>query len=108
MRRFETVIKIALLVVAVLPLAVPMPGRADPSKYPQFAQQELPRDITPVFISVDELADAIVKGAKPLIIDVRSTEEFNEAHILGARSAPLTDFREYMKGIPRDRVTILY
>jgi hypothetical protein len=98
----------ALLVVAVLFLAVPIPGRADPSKYPQFAQQQLPKDVTPVFISVDDLAAEIKKGAKPLIIDVRSTEEFNEAHILGALSAPLANFRDYVKRIPRDRVTILY
>ena len=33
---------------------------------------------------------------------------FNEAHILGARSAPLAQFRDHIKTIPRDRVTILY
>ena len=62
---------------------------ADPSKYPQFAQQSLPENITPIFINVEELVDVVKTGGKPLIIDVRSTDEFKEGHILGAMSAPL-------------------
>ena len=31
------------------------PSNGDPSKYPEFAQQALPANVTPVFISVDEL-----------------------------------------------------
>jgi hypothetical protein len=81
---------------------------ADPSKYPQFAQHELPKDIKPIFISVDQLVKEIQNGTKPVIVDVRSAEEFNEAHILGALSAPLANFREHIKRIPRDRLTILY
>jgi hypothetical protein len=93
---------------ALLVLLAPAPSRADPSKYPQFAQQEVSKDVKLSFISVDELAAEVMKGIKPLIIDVRSAEEFNDAHILGARSAPLTNFRDYIKSIPRDRLTILY
>jgi rhodanese-related sulfurtransferase len=47
-------------------------------------------------------------GKKPLIIDVRTTAEYNEVHILGAISAPLAQFKEYMKSIPRDRPVVLY
>ena len=46
---------------------------ADPSKYPQFAQQSPPDNV--IFISVDELANEIHAGKKPVIIDVRSEEE---------------------------------
>jgi len=108
MRSHPTLFKAMPAVFALLVLVAPAPSRADPSKYPQFAQQEPPKDVKLSFISVDELAAEVVKGVKPVIIDVRSTEEFNEAHILGARSAPLANFRDYIKSIPRDRLTILY
>jgi hypothetical protein len=83
-------------------------AQADPSKYPQFAQQNLPENITPVFISVDELVEVVKASAKPVIIDVRTLEEFKEAHILGAVSAPLGEFKEYLKSIPRDRPVVVY
>ena len=35
-------------------------------------------------------------------------EEFHEVHILGAQSAPLGEFKEYLKSIPRDRPVVLY
>ncbi len=83
-------------------------AQADPSKYPEFAQQSLPADISPVFIGVDELVEVVKAGTKPLIIDVRTVAEFNEAHILGAVSAPLGEFKEYLKIIPRDRPVVVY
>ena len=83
-------------------------SNGDPSKYTEFAQQTLPDHVTPVFISVDELAKDVTAGTKPLIIDVRTTEEYREAHILGAVSAPLSEFQAYLKSIPKDRLVILY
>jgi rhodanese-related sulfurtransferase len=79
---------------------------ADPSKYPQFAQQSPPANVS--LISVDELATAIQAGKKPLIIDVRTDEEYREVHILGALSAPLGEFNAYLQSIPKDRLVILY
>lgn len=96
------------IVSALFAILTPWPIQADPAKYPQFAQQKPAENVKLQFISVDDLVADIKKGAKPLIIDVRSAEEFNEAHILGARSAPLEQFRDHIKTIPRDRVTILY
>ena len=81
---------------------------ADPSKYPEFAQQTLPANITPELIKVEELVAEIKAGAKPVIIDVRTPEEFREVHILGAVSAPLGKFKEYLKSMPRDRPIVLY
>jgi len=86
----------------------PIIAHAHPSKYPEFAQQQLPADIVPAFISVDELVEVVKSGTKPVIIDVRSDAEFKEAHILGAVSAPLGEFKEYLKSIPRDRPIVLY
>ena len=82
------------------------PAQADPSKYPQFAQQSPPANVS--LISIDELVDDIKAGKKPVIIDVRTEEEYREAHILGALSAPLAEFDAYVQSIPKDRLVILY
>ena len=87
-------------------LLVYAPAQADPSKYPQFAQQSPPANVS--LISVDELANDIQAGKKPLIIDVRTDEEYGEVHILGALSAPLAEFNAYLQSIPKDRLVILY
>jgi hypothetical protein len=100
---------ILLLAITVLSLtAYDEPASADPSKYPQFAQQSLPANVPLALTSIDELVADVKAGKKPLIIDVRTTAEYNEVHILGAISAPLAQFKEYMKGIPRDRPIVLY
>lgn len=83
-------------------------AHADPSKYPEFAQQTLPADVTPVLIKVEELVTEIKAGAKPVIVDVRTAEEFREVHILSAVSAPLAEFKDYLKSMPRDRPIVLY
>jgi Rhodanese-like domain len=98
---------IGTALVAIV-LFAPRPAQADPSKYPQFAQQQLPENVTPAFINIEELVAELKAGVKPLIIDVRSDEEFREAHILGAVSAPLAEFKEYLNSIPRDRPVVLY
>ncbi|MBI1995079.1 MAG: rhodanese-like domain-containing protein [Deltaproteobacteria bacterium] len=83
-------------------------AQADPSHYPEFAQQSLPANVTPSFISIDELVEDVKAGKKPLIIDVRSEEEFREVHILSALSAPLAQFKAHLPSIPRDRPVVLY
>ena len=101
------ILLVAALLSSIL-LGILEMAQADPSKYPQFAQQTLPENVTPVFIGIDQLVAELKAGAKPVIIDVRSAEEFNEVHILGAVSAPLGEFKEYLKSIPRDRPVVLY
>ena len=94
---------------AILPILFWLaPVQADPSKYPAFAQQKLPENIKPALISIEELIRDIQAGAKPVIIDVRTAEEFGEVHIVSAVSAPLAEFRNYIKSIPRDRPVVLY
>jgi hypothetical protein len=95
-------------IIGILGSFWPAPAPADPSKYPEFAQQKLPDDIKPDFISIDELVKTLQEGAKPVIIDVRTAEEFREVHILSAVSAPLAEFKDYLKSIPRDRPIVLY
>ena len=96
------------LVISWSPMGAETNANADPSKYPEFAQQTLPENVTPVFINVDELVGLVKAGAKPMIIDVRADEEFKEAHILGSVSAPLAEFKNFVKNIPRDRPVALY
>jgi rhodanese-like protein len=98
---------IGAALVAIV-LFAPRSAQADPSKYPEFAQQTLPDSITPAFIKIEELVAELKAGVKPLLIDVRSEEEFREVHILGAVSAPLAEFKDYLKSIPRDRPVVLY
>ena len=83
-------------------------AHADPSKYPQFAQQSLPENVKPEFIGIEELVRQLKAGVKPVIVDVRTAEEFREAHILSAVSAPLAEFKNYLKSMPRDRLLVLY
>lgn len=94
------------LAVAVLCWLAPV--QADPSKYPAFAQQKLPEDIKPALIGIEELVKELKAGAKPMIVDVRTVEEFREVHILSAVSAPLSEFKDYIKSFPRDRLVVLY
>jgi hypothetical protein len=81
---------------------------ADPSKYPEFAQQSLADNVPLELINIEDLVAELKSGIKPLIIDVRTKEEFREVHILGAASAPLAEFKDYVKSIPRDRPVVLY
>ncbi len=104
-RRNSLIVFGSLALVAAFWLA---PARADPSKYPAFAQQKLPEDIKPVMIGIEELVKELKAGAKPVIVDVRTLEEFREAHILSAISAPLSEFKDYIRSFPRDRLVVLY
>ena len=107
-RIFSNIVSsIALFALGLWLLAAPS-ANADPSKYPEFAQQTLPADVIPDFIGIDQLIAEIKAGTKPMLIDVRTKEEFDEVHILGAQSAPLAEFKEYLKSIPHDRPVVLY
>ena len=109
MKRSQRIISPLLVLLCSAALfSLPAPAGADPSKYPEFAQQQLPDGITPEFISVEELVTDLKAGKKPLIIDVRSEEEYREVHILSALNAPLGEFTYYLNSIPRDRPLVLY
>jgi Rhodanese-like domain len=101
--------KMLLLAIVIISLlSSHRTASADPSKYPQFAQQSLPANVPLALISIEELVSEVKAGKKPLIIDVRTATEYKEVHILGAVSAPLAEFKDYLKSIPRDRLVVLY
>ena len=85
----------------------PRPAQADPSKYPHFAQQSPPANVS--LISVDELVDEIKAGKKPMIIDVRCQGRGIARCIsLGASLGSSREFNAYSQSIPKDRLVILY
>jgi len=103
--------KKGIIALAGILTALVLPHRgaqADPSKYPEFAQQSLADNVPLELINIEDLVAELKSGIKPLIIDVRTKEEFSEVHILGAASAPLAEFKDYVKSIPRDRPVVLY
>jgi membrane protein DedA with SNARE-associated domain/rhodanese-related sulfurtransferase len=61
-------------------------------------------------ISVGELYDLIQAGARPVVVDVRSTtaRALEPRVIPGALGIPLDDIDKHLKDLPRDREVILY
>lgn len=98
------------LAIGVLGLAllISAEASADPSRYPQFAQQQLPAGVKPEFINLDDLVDQIIQKHKPVIIDVRSEEEYDESHIKGSISIPLNEVPERLSEIPKDKLVVFY
>jgi rhodanese-related sulfurtransferase len=45
-------------------------------------------------------------GSRPLLLDVRQPEEFQEGHIQGAKLIPLGQLKQRLKDLPRDREII--
>jgi hypothetical protein len=60
------------------------------------------------FIGVDELKGLLDRGIKADVIDVRTTPEYDELHIQGARSIPLKDLPARASGVPRNRLVVFY
>lgn len=74
--------------------------------YPQYAQQ---RSASPIrFVSVATLARRLDDGARPVIIDVRSAAEYEQAHLPGALSIPLDEIESRLDEIPRMETVVLY
>ncbi|KRM88274.1 rhodanese-related sulfurtransferase [Lacticaseibacillus thailandensis DSM 22698 = JCM 13996] len=56
-------------------------------------------------INADEFEENMRKAQ---IIDLRETNDFDGGHILGARSMPLTQFKDRMTGLRKDLPVYLY
>ena len=61
----------------------------------------LKRNIEPYEISMEELKKKQLKGA--VILDVRSTQEFNEGHLEGAINIPYYEINSNIVRILKDR-----
>jgi hypothetical protein len=81
---------------------------ADPTKYPQFAQQQLPKDVVPEFIYLRDLVHEAITNKWPLIIDVRTREEYEQSHIKGSVSIPLDQVSGRFNEIPKLGLVVFY
>lgn len=53
----------------------------------------LTREINPIEIDYATLQDIIRNDSNTILLDVRSTQEFNEGHLLGALNLPLGELK---------------
>jgi 3-mercaptopyruvate sulfurtransferase SseA len=60
------------------------------------------------FIKVDELKEALDRGTKADIMDVRHWEQYVESHIKGARSMPLRTVSERATEISKTGLVVFY
>lgn len=72
------------------------------------ASPAAPPDYPVTFIGVDDLQRRLEAGVATEIVDVRSTEEFEELHIKGARSMPLRTVGARAGELPRRGLVVLY
>ena len=82
-------VKRTVVCLIALALVYVVPTLANPNSYPQFAQRQ-------------------VDPAIPMLVDVRSVEEYNAAHLPKAKSIPLEALPRRMAEIPRDIPVVLY
>lgn len=86
----------ALIVVAALAVLFATAAPAAPPEYPVN------------FIKVDELKEALDRGTKADIMDVRHWEQYVESHIKGARSMPLRMVNERASEISKTGLVVFY
>ncbi|MEI7848067.1 MAG: rhodanese-like domain-containing protein [Chloroflexota bacterium] len=53
-------------------------------------------------VTVRELNDKLNAASKPLVVDVREPEEYQDAHISHAKLIPLGDLRQRINELPKD------
>lgn len=65
--------------------------------------------LTGVHPQVDvESVDAVRQDGRPLVLDVRSPEEFTAGHVPGAVNIPVDEIRRRLAELPRDRAIVAY
>jgi 3-mercaptopyruvate sulfurtransferase SseA len=105
MRVFVTRTVVCLIALA---LVYVVPTLANPNNYPQFAQQQVDPAMPIFFIGVERVKAQLDAGSPPMLVDVRSAEEYSAGHLPSAKSIPLGVLPERMAEIPRDIPVVLY
>jgi len=61
-------------------------------------------------VSVEQLREAggQKKEDRPVLVDVRTADEYRHGHIAGARNIPVDELRDRLHEVPRDRPVIVY
>ena len=91
-----------------LALLYVVPTLANPNNYPQFAQQQVDPAIPIFFIGVKRVKALLDEGRPPMLVDVRSADEYNAGHLPRAKSIPLAALPRRLAEIPRDMPVVLY
>jgi len=101
-------VKRTVLCLIALALGYVVPTLANPNNYPQFAQQEIDPAIPIFFTGVEHVKAQLDAGNLPMLVDVRSAEEYNAGHLPRAKSIPLEVLPRRMAEIPHDIPVVLY
>jgi hypothetical protein len=101
-------VKRTLVSLIALALACVVPTLANSNNYPQFAQQQVNPAIPIFFIGVERVKAQLDAGSPPVLVDVRSAEEYRAGHLPSARSIPLEMLPKRIAEIPRDTPVVLY
>ena len=101
-------VKRTVVCLMTLALVYVVPTIANPNSYPQFAQEQVDPAIPIFFTGVERVKAQLDAGRPPVLVDVRSTEEYKAGHIPGAKSIPLEVLPRRMAEIPRDIPVVLY
>lgn len=59
-------------------------------------------------IKPDQLAAEIADGRAPIIVDVRSTKDFQSGHLPGAINIPLEDLQNRKDELDESKPTVFY
>ncbi|MBI1929826.1 rhodanese-like domain-containing protein [Candidatus Poribacteria bacterium] len=59
-------------------------------------------------IAADDLKRAMESEQPPLVIDIRTPEEYAEGHIPGTVNIPGTEIEKHTNDLPKDRRLVLY
>jgi 3-mercaptopyruvate sulfurtransferase SseA len=97
-----------VIYLTVLALGYVVPTLANPQDYPQFAQQQEDPSIPITFIGVESVKQRLDADQPPLLVDVRSAEEYANGHLPKAVSIPLEVLSARMTEIPSDIPVVLY
>jgi 3-mercaptopyruvate sulfurtransferase SseA len=60
------------------------------------------------FVGADEVRKLQQTAKRPVLIDVRTADEFRDAHITGAVNIPLAEFERRRGEVPRQGLVVLY
>ena len=101
-------VKRTVVCLMAMTLVYVVPTLANPNNYPQFAQQQVDPAIPIFFTGVEYLKAQLDAGKTPMLVDVRSAEEYKAGHIPGAKSIPLEGLSRRLTEIPHDIPVVLY
>lgn len=59
-------------------------------------------------ISPKELEKQETSGSAPIVIDVRSPEDYAAGHIPGAENIPADELERHLAEIPKDKPVVVY